>query len=95
MKKSRHNCRTNYKIYKNLKGIFHIGNNVDSLYDLADLVMCDFGDGIFDAVYLQKPFIFLRKNELNNEENYFLKNPLHFFTLIFSFGGRLVILNKN
>ena len=38
------------KIYKNLKEIFHIGTDIDSLYDLADLVICDFGDGIFDAI---------------------------------------------
>ena len=61
------------KIYKNLKEIFHIGTDVDSLYDLADLVICDFGDGIFDAIYLQKPVIFLQKNDLNNKENYFLE----------------------
>ena len=54
---------------KNLKKT----RDVDSLYNLADLVICDFGDGIFDAIYLQKPFIFLQKNDLNNKENYFLE----------------------
>ena len=49
------------KINKKLKNFFYIETDFNSLYELADLVICDFGEALFDAIYLNKPLIFLQK----------------------------------